>query len=147
MRYSTATLGRVLVIRLEDGDIVHHAIEDAARAEGLARAAVLLVGAADSGSRIVAGPSDPAAAAIVPIQRILTGVNEVAGVGTIFPGPDGMPLLHLHAAFGRDDAVLAGCIRRGVKTWMVAEAIVIELTGSTASRRFDGEMKADLLEP
>ncbi len=56
MKYSSAQLGRVLVIRLEDGDVVHECIEEAARAEGIARAAVILLGGAGAGSRIVVGP-------------------------------------------------------------------------------------------
>ena len=46
MKYSSAQLGRVLVIRLEDGDVVHECIEEAARAEGIARATVILLGGA-----------------------------------------------------------------------------------------------------
>ncbi|MBE0528190.1 MAG: hypothetical protein IH629_03170 [Thermoleophilia bacterium] len=55
-------------------------------------------------------------------------------------------MLHLHAAFGRDDQVTAGCIRTGVKTWVVAEAVVIELTGSEAARRVDQATGFELLD-
>ena len=147
MKYSTAGLGRVLVIRLEDGDVVHRSIEEVAQREGILRAAVLLLGGADTGSRVVVGPRDGRAATIQPMQRILGGVHEIAGVGTIFPDSHGLPVLHLHAAFGRDDRVVAGCIRRGVKTWVVGEVIVIELTDSDASRRLDSETGFELLEP
>lgn len=85
MKYASATLGWVLVIRLEDGDVVHGCIEEAARAEGIARAAVLLLGGADVGSRVVVGPEDCRAAEIVPMERLLGGVREMAGVGTLFP--------------------------------------------------------------
>ena len=74
---------------------------------------------------------------VVPMERVLHDVHEMAGAGTIFPDESGEPVLHLHAAFGRDDQVTAGCIRTGVKTWVVAEAVVIELTGSEATRRVD----------
>ena len=127
MKYSSATLGRALVVRLEDGDVVHECIEEAARAEGIARAAVILLGGAGAGSRIVVGPEDGEASPVVPMERVLHGVHEMAGAGTIFPDENGRPVLHLHAAFGRDDQVTAGCIRTGVKTWVVAEAVVIEL--------------------
>lgn len=146
MKYSTAELGRVLVIRLEDGDIMHECIEEAARAEGVARAAVILLGGAGSGSRIVVGPEDGAARPVVPLERILHDVHEVAGVGTIFPDESGRPVLHLHAAFGRDDQVTAGCIRTGVKTWVVGEAVMIELTGTDAARRVDPASAFELLE-
>jgi len=146
MKYGSAQLGRVLVIRLEDGDVVHECIEEAARAEGIARAVVILLGGADAGSRIVVGPEDGRAQPVVPMERLLHDVHEMAGAGTIFPDEDGRPVLHLHAAFGRDDQVTAGCIRTGVKTWVVGEAVVIELAGSAATRRVDPATGFELLE-
>jgi predicted DNA-binding protein with PD1-like motif len=147
MKYSSAALGRVLVVRLEDGDVVHECIEEAARAEGIARAAVILLGGAGAGSRIVVGPEDGEASPVVPMERVLHDVHEMAGAGTIFPDESGRPVLHLHAAFGRDDQVTAGCVRTGVKTWVVAEAVVIELTGSEAMRRVDQATGFELLDP
>jgi predicted DNA-binding protein with PD1-like motif len=146
MRYTNAQLGRVLVIRLEDGDVVHESIEEAARAEGIARAAVILLGGAGGGSRIIAGPEDANADPIVPFERVLHGVHEMAGVGTLFPDGAGTPKLHLHAAFGRDDRVTAGCIRNGVTTWVIGEAVVIELLGSDAQRRVDPATGFELLD-
>jgi len=146
VKYSGATLGRALVVRLEDGDVVHESIEAAARAEGISRAAVLLLGGADDGSRVVVGPEESRADPIVPMERVLRGAHEVAGVGTIFPDGAGQPVLHLHAAFGRDDQVVAGCTRKGVLTWVVGEAIVIELLGSVAARRLDPATGFELLD-
>jgi predicted DNA-binding protein with PD1-like motif len=146
VKYAGATLGRALVVRLEDGDVVHASIEAAARAEGIIRAAVLLLGGADDGSRVVVGPEQSRAEPIAPMERVLHGAHEVAGVGTIFPDEAGQPVLHLHAAFGRDDQVIAGCIRKGVLTWVVGEAIVIELLGSAAARRLDPATGFELLD-
>lgn len=146
MKYATASLGRSLVIRLEDGDVVHECIEEAARAEGIQRAAVILLGGAAGGSRLVVGPEDGAARPVVPMQRALHDVHEMVGAGTLFPDETGRPVLHLHAAFGRDDQVTAGCIRAGVTTWVVGEAVVIELVGSEAHRRVDPATGFDLLE-
>lgn len=147
VRYSTAELGRVFVLRLDDGDVVHEAIEELARGEAVARAAVLVLGGVDDGSRVVVGPEDGRAAVIEPIERVLRGVHEMAGVGTLFPDADGRPRLHLHAAFGRDDRVIAGCIRRGVTTWVVGEVVVIELLGNQGLRRRDAATGFELLEP
>ena len=147
VRYSTAGLGRVFVLRLDDGDVVHEAIEQVARDEGVLRAAVLVLGGADDGSRVVVGPEDGRAAVIEPMERVLHGVHEMAGVGTLFPDAEGGPRLHLHAAFGRDDRVTAGCIRRGVTTWVVGEVVVIELVGSEGMRRRDPATGFELLEP
>jgi predicted DNA-binding protein with PD1-like motif len=147
VKYTEARLGRVLVVRLEDGDVVHECIEEAASAAGIERAAVILLGGAGAGSRLVVGPEDGDAAPVVPLEHMLHDVHEAAGVGTIFPDDAGRPVLHLHAAFGRDDQVAAGCIRRGVITWVVGEAIVIELVGSEARRVRDTELGFEVLEP
>ena len=40
----------------------------------------------------------------------------------------------------------AGCIRRGVTTWVIGEVVVIELTGSGAVRRVDPVTGLELLE-
>jgi predicted DNA-binding protein with PD1-like motif len=77
---------------------------------------------------------------------VLHDVHVAAGAGTIFPDESGRPVLHLHAAFGRDDRVTAGCIRSGVRTWVVAEVVVIELTGSEATRRVDAATGFELLD-
>jgi predicted DNA-binding protein with PD1-like motif len=146
MKYAAASLGRVLVIRLEDGDVVHECIEQAARAEGIARATVILLGGAAGGSRLVAGPEESHVRPVVPMQRTLHDAHEMVGAGTLFPDESGRPVLHLHAAFGRDADVSAGCIRAGVITWVVAEAVVIELTGSEAVRRVDPATGFELLD-
>jgi len=146
MRYTTARTGRVLVVRLEDGDIVHECIQEAARREGVSRAAVWLVGGADEGSRVVVGPADGRAPVVEPMEHWLDEAHELVGVGTIFPDERGEPLLHLHAAFGREEHAHAGCVRLGVRTWVVGEAIVLELTGSDATRRRDPGSGFELLE-
>ena len=60
--------------------------------------------------------------------------------------PASLKKLHLHAAFGRDDQVTAGCIRKGVKTWIIGEAVVIELVGTDAGRHLDADLGFELLD-
>ena len=146
MKYSAAGLGRVFVVRLEDGDVVHTSVEEIARREGVQRAVVVVLGGADDGSRVVVGPADGRAAVIEPMERVLRGVHEMAGVGTLFPNERGDAVLHLHAAFGRNDRTTAGCIRRGVTTWVIGEVVVIEIVGSGAVRRIDPVTGFELLE-
>ena len=146
MRYTTAKPGRVLVVRLADGDVVHECVEDAAQREGISCAAVWLLGGADEGSRVVVGPERGRAPEIEPMEHVLDQVHELAGVGTIFPDEGGKPALHLHAVFGRSDHAHAGCIRRGVRTWVIGEAVVLELTECAAVRRHDPVTGFDLLD-
>jgi predicted DNA-binding protein with PD1-like motif len=147
MRFSEARTGRVFVLRLEDGDRLPDTIERFARDQGVARGFLQILGGADDASRIVVGPEDGAALPPLPMERALGGVHEMAGVGTLFPGPDGQPALHLHATFGRGAAALAGCTRPGVEVWKVGEVILVELLGTTARRERDAATGFCLLEP
>ena len=56
MRYSTARMGRIFVIRLEDGEVLHETIERFAAEQGIGAAALIIVGGVDEGSKLVVGP-------------------------------------------------------------------------------------------
>lgn len=147
MRYSQGTVGRVFVVRLEDGDILHECLEQLARAENVRAASVIVVGGADAGSRLVVGPQASRATPIIPVETGLDGVHEIAGTGTIFPDDQGRPQLHLHAACGRGVGTVTGCVRAGVKTWHVLEAIVTEIRDTPAVRRREETTGFTLLQP
>jgi predicted DNA-binding protein with PD1-like motif len=59
-----------------------------------------------------------------PIFLPIDGAHEVVGTGVIATGEDGRPALHLHAALGRAGKTTTGCLRPGVKTWLVGEVII-----------------------
>ena len=121
MKYSEAKQGRIFVIRLEDGDIVHDEIERFAREKSIRAAGLIIVGGADHGSKFVVGPEEGRATPVVPMEHVLDEVHEIAGVGTLFPDEEGNPLLHMHMACGRKSSTITGCIREGVRVWHVME--------------------------
>ena len=147
MKYSSAEQGRIFVIRLEDGDILHEEIEKFAKEKGINAAYLIAVGGADAGSKLIVGPEEGRAAKINPVQIVLDNVHEISGTGTIFPDEDGNPILHMHAACGRMDSSVTGCVRAGVKVWHVLEVILVELVNSTACRRFEEASGFKLLQP
>ncbi len=147
MKYSEANLGRVFILRLEDGEIVHEVVQKFAMEKRIKRGIVFMLGGAGQGSKIVVGPEDQNSKVINPMQYMLNNAHEVAGVGTIFPNKEGKPVLHLHASFGRKNTSKTGCIRTGVKVWLVMELIIIELLGSSAKRMEDINTGFELLEP
>jgi predicted DNA-binding protein with PD1-like motif len=147
MKYSEARQGRIFVIRLEDGDIVHETIEKFAADRNIVAAALIIMGGADRGSKIVVGPEEGRATPIVPMHRILAEVHEVSGVGTLFPDDEGNPVLHMHMACGRQSETVTGCIRTGVKVWQVMEVVLFELTDSTGRRIMDPQTGFKLLVP
>ena len=147
MKYSQAGQGRIFIIRLEDGDILHESIEKFARDKSIAAAAVTAVGGVDKGSRLIVGPDNGRAAKITPMEYVLDDVYEVTGCGTIFPDEDGNPILHMHLACGRNEHTVTGCVRAGVKVWHILEIIITELAGCAAKRRLDATTGFRLMHP
>ncbi|MCK5162560.1 MAG: DNA-binding protein [Desulfobacula sp.] len=147
MKYSLAKPGRIFVIRLEDGDILHEEIEKFAKKNEIKAASLIVLGGADTESVLVTGPARGRAQQIVPKVHILDDVHEVAGTGTLFPDEKGEPVLHMHMACGRGSSTVTGCVRNGVKVWHVMEIILHELLDSTGVRKKDAATGFDLLMP
>lgn len=147
MKYSQAEQGRVFVLRLEDGDVVHETIEQFAREKKILAAALIIVGGADANSRLVVGPRQGRAEMIEPISHVLEETHEVAGTGTLFPDETGQPLLHMHMACGREGKTVTGCIRDGVRVWHIMEVIMFELVDTTARRVPQPPMGWKFLQP
>ena len=145
MKAGEGQIGRVFVIRLEDGDVVPSCIEGFAEEKKVSVGHVILVGGI-GGGEVVVGPrrSDemPPQPMFLPIQD----AHEVVGVGVLAPGEDGKPVLHIHAALGRAGNTVSGCLRPGVTTWLVAEAILYEIIGVDVARVRDEESGFELLE-
>lgn len=134
-------------MRLEDGDIVHEEIERFARNKKIRAAALIVVGGADRGSKLVVGPKEARALPVEPMEHILDSVHEVAGTGTLFPDEDGNPSVHMHLASGRKTSTVTGCIRSGVRVWHIMEVILFELVDSPALRLYEADMGFKLLSP
>ena len=146
MQYAEAHLGRIFILRLEEGEILHESVENFACEQGIRAGALIAVGGVGAGSRLVVGPADGRARPIDPLELVLADVHEAAGMGTVFPDEAGNPVLHLHAACGREEATRTGCVRRGVRVWQVLEVILFELTGTAAKRVFDREAGFAILD-
>jgi predicted DNA-binding protein with PD1-like motif len=146
MKASEGKLGRVFVIRLEDGDKLPDCIEKFAEKKGVSVGHVILVGGIGEG-QIVVGPRYSDEMPPEPMLLPIDGAHEVAGVGVLAPDENGKPVLHIHAALGRSGQTMTGCLRPGVKTWLVAEAILYEILGAKATRVKDKKSGFTLLEP
>lgn len=136
MKAAEGRIGRVFIIRLEDGDVVPECIERFALEQGVACGHVILLGGI-GGGEVVVGPRSSDAMPPDPMVLPIDGAHEVAAVGVLAPDESGRPVLHLHGALGRSGATLTGCLRRGAKTWVVGEAILYEIIGADAVRRAD----------
>jgi predicted DNA-binding protein with PD1-like motif len=67
-------------------------------------------------------------------------------VGLLAPDEKGKPVLHIHGAMGRSGQTLTGCLRPGVKTWLVDEVIIFELLDVKVVRRYDEKSGFTLLQ-
>jgi predicted DNA-binding protein with PD1-like motif len=146
MKTSEGRLGRVFVIRLEHGDVVPECIERFAEENGVSVGHVILVGGIGEGE-VVVGPRRSEERPPEPMLLPIDGAHEVVGVGVLAPGEDGRPQLHIHAALGRSGSTTTGCLRPGVTTWLVAEAILYEILDARVARLMDNESGFELLEP
>ena len=145
MKACEGQLGRVFIIRLEDGDVVPACIEDFAETNGVSVGHVILVGGIGNGE-VVVGPRRSNERPPEPMLLPIDGAHEVVGVGVLAPGEDGKPILHIHAALGRSGRTMSGCLRPGVTTWLVAEAILYEILGANAVRIKDEQSGFALLD-
>lgn len=148
MKYTEVRQGRTFVLRLEQGDVIPDDIERFANENGIDSGIVYLLGGIDKGSKMVSGPVDGD-----DVKRNMSlnvnqfgDVHESLGVGTIFLNEEDKPVLHLHAAAGREKKTITGCTRVGVNVWMYMEAVIIEFIDCNARRKVDEKSGFTLLE-
>jgi len=146
MKYSEGKIGRVFVIRLEDNDELPGCIEKFAVKHKISVGQAILVGGIGSGE-IVSGPRGNKELPIDPMLIPVDGVHEMVGVGVLAPDKDSKPSLHIHAALGRAGKTTTGCLRMGVKTWLVGEVILYEILGADVARLPDKGSGFELLTP
>jgi predicted DNA-binding protein with PD1-like motif len=147
MKFSQGKEGRIFVIRLEDGKVIHETLEHFATEHHIVAATVSIIGAADKGSKLVVGPEKHDAMPPRPMEYTLPEVHEMTGVGTIFPNENGQSILHMHIACGRQGDAVAGCVRKGVRIWKTAEVVIREIVGTNAKREMDPATGFELLNP
>lgn len=146
MRAAEGKIGRIFVIRLEDGDIIPNCIENFAKEKNIRCAQVIMVGGIGKGS-IVVGPRHSEKMPPDPMLLPIDGAHEVAAVGVLAPNESGEPILHIHGALGRAGHTITGCLRQGVSTWLVDEVILLEITGAKVIRAKDPKSGFSLLQP
>jgi len=146
MKACEGQMGRVFIIRLEDGDVVPGCVERFAEEHGVSVGQVILVGGI-GGGEVVVGPQRSEEMPPQPMLLPIDGAHEVLGLGILAPDEDGKPILHIHAALGRSGQTMSGCLRPGVTTWLVGEVILYEILGVRVARVRDEESGFTLLEP
>lgn len=146
MRYTEGSMGRVFVLRLEDGDPLNTTVEAFAREHGVQRGMAFYVGGGAPRTGLVVGPDVTRADGIIPLFHTLEVPHETFAVGTLFPNEAGEPSLHMHAACGREGGATVGCTRAGLQTWLIGEIVLVEIAGAEGERKVDPVSGFELLE-
>jgi uncharacterized protein len=141
MQYTEGKLGRVFVVRIDDGEDMLASLRTFIAEKDVLAGSIIFLGALMNG-RMVTGPEEPV---IPPVPHFVMfeGGWEVFGVGTIYPG-EGGPHIHYHASVGRSGHALTGCLREKATTYLIVEAVIQEFTGLSARREFDEKMQLHL---
>jgi hypothetical protein len=141
MQYTEGQLGRVFVVRIDDGEDMLVSLRQFITDKGIQAGSVVFLGALKEG-RMVTGPEEPV---IPPVPHFVMfeGGWEVFGVGTIYPG-EGGPQIHYHVSVGRAGHALTGCLREKAVTYLIVEAVIYEITGLSARREFDQKTQLNL---
>ena len=144
MKVTEGKIGRVFMMRLEEGDLIPGCIEAFAREKNIDTGHAVIVGGIGSG-QVVVGPRDSFEMPPDPMLLPVDGAHEVLASGIIAPDEDGNPVLHIHGALGRSGSTLTGCLRPGVSTWLVGEVIIYEILDVAAKRLKDPKSGFSLL--
>ncbi|MCG2722678.1 MAG: DUF296 domain-containing protein [Thermodesulfovibrionales bacterium] len=143
MEYRVGKTARVVLARFEDKEDILGNITGIARRENIRSAVLYLIGGIKKG-RVVVGPEEEKLPP-EPVWREINESSEVVGIGTIFwEGEE--PKIHFHGAFGKRDVVRVGCLRGNSETFLVLEAVIIEIEGIEAKRELDPESGLVLLK-
>jgi predicted DNA-binding protein with PD1-like motif len=141
MQYTEGQLGRVFVVRIDDGEDMIVSLRQFIHEKAIHAGSVIFLGALMEG-KMVTGPEEPVIPP-VPHYVFFEGGWEVFGVGTIYPGEEG-PHIHYHASVGRAGHALTGCLREKATTYLIVEVVIYEITGLSARREFDEKMQIHL---
>jgi predicted DNA-binding protein with PD1-like motif len=111
VKYSEAQLGRVFILRLDAGEVLHETLEKFAGDHKISAAAVIVVGGGGMDSTLIVGPRDDNSKVVDAMEYILSDAHEIMGTGTLFTSEDGDPILHMHVSAGRSDKTITGCVK------------------------------------
>jgi len=126
MQYSEGRIGRIFMIRIDDGEDLLESIQHFVVSHEIRSGLVLFLGAFRQGS-LVTGPQELVIPPIPHFEHI-TGGWEIFGIGTIYRG-EGGPKIHYHMTAGKGKESITGCLRDKATIYLVIEAVLFEFLG------------------
>ncbi len=134
MQFQEARLGRLFLLKFAHGDDLLQEITQFAVKHNIRAAWLQFLGALKQG-KLVTGPEKPQLPP-VPVWQEFSQAWEVIGVGNLFWEGES-PRLHVHGTLGKGEDTLMGCLRQETEIYLVAEALLLEITGLNVCRRLD----------
>ncbi len=144
MKYQTGEIGKVILAHFEDGDEIVSNLISIVRKERIKGCIFYLLGGLAEG-RIVVGPMNDDVRPPEPAWREIVESHETLAIGTVFWHGD-EPRVHIHGTYGKFDSVKTGCLRDEAKTFLVLEAVILELKGINAVRAIHPDIQMALLK-
>jgi len=141
MQYSEGRIGRVFVLRIDDGEDFLGVTREFVKTHAVTTGTILYLGALRQ-AKMVTGPEE----AVYPPDPhfvMFEGGWEMVGIGTITM-EDGTPAVHFHTSVGRAGHALTGCLREKAVTYIVAEVVILEFSGMSIVRQFDEKTQVNL---
>ena len=138
MEWQEGRIGRVFVVRFDHGEVICNVLTQFIKEKNIRSGMVHFVGALEK-TRCVSGP-------VVtelppkPYWQDRAEAHELVGLGTIAWDGD-EPVVHFHAALGREESCVLGCIRGEATVYLLIEAVIYEITGFAVSRVFDERLQ------
>lgn len=136
MEYRSGKMGRVFMVRFDDGDDFLADLRQVIIKEDIRCAWFWVIGGLREAGAVT-GPKAPVMPP-EPVWAEVSGARETLGSGSILRDGE-EPKIHLHAALGHHGDTLLGCIRRGTKTYLVLEVCIMEISDLEASRPWFAE--------
>ncbi len=144
MQYSEGRIGRIFYIRIDHGEDLFAVLQDFIEERAIKAGIIHFLGALREG-RMITGPKQTVLPPD-PSYESYGGGWDAFGLATITQGRD-RPHIHFHGSVGKGRQALTGCLRELATTYIIVEAIVIEMVGIELVRRMDPLTGLDLPEP
>jgi uncharacterized protein len=134
MQYAQGRWGRVFVVRIDHGEDLLLSLCQFVMEQEISHGVIHLLGALSegmmvTGSRHLILPPDPH-------YETFEGGFDLFGTATIYPSDQG-PRIHVHASVGKDADAMTGCLRERAMTYIIVEAVVMEIKGLSAYMQHD----------
>jgi predicted DNA-binding protein with PD1-like motif len=134
MEYSVGRTGRVILLRLDEGEDVLESLESLASKEKIDTGVFFVIGSLKEGSLVSGAETEEMP--VVPAWHDLKKNHEILGIGNILQ-MDGRPKIHMHAPLASGRETLMGGLREKSKVFLLEEIIIFELLGTKALREKD----------